>query len=151
MAAVSRLSELSRQVLTLARKEALFFQHDELRTEHLLLASTAVPEAGAARLLRRQGIDHIAVAREMIPHLRIGRTVDSRSITLSPGARSAIEAAWREAQRLGKESIGTEHLLLAILAEPESLAARVLAALGADPRVVRRDVDAADVADLRPS
>ena len=129
---------MSRQILQLARKEAAFFQHDQIRTEHILLAIAAVPEAVASRLLRRQGIDPQAVVREVVAHLHIGRAVDSRSITLSLSARRAIEIAGLEAQRLGSEYIGTEHLLLGIMAEKESLAGRVLAKLGIDADVVRR-------------
>lgn len=138
MDALSRLSEMSRQILQLARKEAAFFQHDQIRTEHILLAIAAVPEAVASRLLRRQGIDPQAVVREVVAHLHIGRAVDSRSITLSLSARRSIEIAGLEAQRLGSEYIGTEHLLLGIMAEKESLAGRVLAKLGIDADVVRR-------------
>src|SRR5687767_4687786 len=129
---------MSRQILQLARKEAAFFQHDQIRTEHILLAIAAVPEAVASRLLRRQGIDPQAVVREVVSHLHIGRAVDSRTISLSLPARRAIEVAGLEAQRLGSEYIGTEHLLLGILAERDSLAGQALAKLGIDADVVRR-------------
>jgi ATP-dependent Clp protease ATP-binding subunit ClpC len=138
MDALGRLSEMSRQILALAKKEAAFFQHDQVRPEHLLLALAAVPEAVASRLLRRQGIDPQAVVREVVAHLHIGRAVDSRAIVLSLAARRAIEVAALEAQRLGAEYIGTEHLLLGILAERDSLAGRVLARLGVDADAVRR-------------
>ena len=103
-----------------------------------MLAIAAVPEAVASRLLRRQGVDPQAVVREVVSHLHIGRAVDSRGITLSHSARRGIEVAGLEAQRLGSEYIGTEHLLLGILAERDSLAGRVLAKLGIDADVVRR-------------
>ena len=138
MDALSRLSEMSRQILALAKKEAAFFQHDQIRTEHILLAIAAVPEAVASRLLRRQGVDPQAVVREVVSHLHIGRAVDSRAITLSLSARRSIEIAALEAQRLGSEYIGTEHLLLGIMAERESLAAKVLAHLGIDADAIRR-------------
>ncbi|MBI3970696.1 MAG: ATP-dependent Clp protease ATP-binding subunit [Chloroflexi bacterium] len=129
---------MSRQILTLAKKEAAFFQHDQIRTEHILLAIAAVPEAVASRLLRRQGVDPQAVVREVVSHLHIGRAVDSRAITLSLSARRSIEVAGIEAQRLGSEYIGTEHLLLGIMAERDSLAGRVLTKLGIDADVIRR-------------
>jgi ATP-dependent Clp protease ATP-binding subunit ClpC len=138
MDALSRLSEMSRQILQLARKEAAFFQHDQIRTEHILLAMAAVPEAVASRLLRRQGIDPQAVVREVVAHLSIGRAVDARSISLSLPARRSIEVAALEAQRMGSEYIGTEHLLLGIVAQKESLAGQVLAKLGVDADTVRR-------------
>ncbi len=145
MDALNRLSEMSRQILALAKKEAAFFQHDQIRTEHILLALAAVPEAVASRLLRRQGVDPQTVVREVVSHLHIGRAVDSRAITLSASARRAIEVAALEAQRLGSEYIGTEHLLLGIMAEHDGLAARVLARLGIDADVIRRQ--AAGLAD----
>ena len=61
-----RLSEMSRQIIALARKEAAFFQHDRIRPEHILLAIAAVPEAVATRLLRRQGIDPQRVVKEVV-------------------------------------------------------------------------------------
>ena len=45
-------------------------------------------------------------------------------------ARSSVVAAQEEARRLGHGYIGTEHLLLGLLSEPESIGARALAQLG---------------------
>ena len=91
MDALGRLSEMSRQVLALAKKEAAFFQHDQIGTEHILLAMTAVPEALATRLLRRQGIDPQVVVREIVSNLTIGQAADSQNIVLSMAARRTIE------------------------------------------------------------
>ena len=131
------LSEMSRQILALAKKEAAFFQHDQIRTEHILLAIAAVPEAVASRLLRRQGVDPQAVVREVVSHLHIGRWTPG-AITLSLSARRSIEVAGLEAQRLGAEVVGTEHLLLGILAERDSLAGRSVARFGVDVAGLRR-------------
>jgi ATP-dependent Clp protease ATP-binding subunit ClpC len=128
---------MSRQILALAKKEAAFFQHDQIRTEHVLLAIAAVPEAVASRLLRRQGVDPQAVVREVVSHLHIGRWTPGK-ITLSLSARRAIEVAGLEAQRLGAESIGTEHLLLGLLAERGGLAWRSATRLGVDAAALRR-------------
>ena len=45
-------------------------------------------------------------------------------------ARNAVRVAQEEARRLGHASVGTEHLLLGLLAEPDGIGARALAALG---------------------
>ena len=53
-------------------------------------------------------------------------------------AESAIENARAEASALGHSFIGSEHLLLGILSEPDALAARVLRRCGADLQALRR-------------
>jgi len=60
-------------------------------------------------------------------------TVDVRTIDglpLAPRTRGAIEAAVREARRRGHGFLGTEHLLLGMLAEPDAVATRLLDGLG---------------------
>ena len=133
-----RLSEMSRQIIALARKEAAFFQHDRIRPEHILLAIAAVPEAVATRLLRRQGIDPQRVVKEVVGHLSVGRSPDSRGIGLDQSAWDCLRRASAEAEQLGSEYIGTEHLLLGIMGDPALVAARVLIALGVDADQLRQ-------------
>ncbi len=68
-------------------------------------------------------------------------------------ARGAIEAARREARRRGHGFIGTEHLLLGMLAEPDAVVTRILAKLGAVERI-RNDLiavmDAPDYPTAEP-
>jgi ATP-dependent Clp protease ATP-binding subunit ClpC len=56
-------------------------------------------------------------------------------------ARNVVRAAQDEARRLGHASIGTEHLLLGLLAEPEGIGARALAALGLSLDGLRAEVE----------
>jgi len=51
-----------------------------------------------------------------------------------------LELAMREANQLGHNYIGTEHLLLGLVREGEGLAAQVLISLGAEPARVRQRV-----------
>ncbi len=57
-------------------------------------------------------------------------------------ARRSIVLAQEEAQRLGNNYIGTEHILLGIISEGESLAAKVLESLGVNLAKVRQEVEA---------
>jgi len=56
-------------------------------------------------------------------------------------ARNAVRVAQEEARRLGRASVGTEHLLLGLLAEPDGIGARALAALGLSPDGLRAEVE----------
>ncbi|MBQ6273038.1 MAG: ATP-dependent Clp protease ATP-binding subunit [Oscillospiraceae bacterium] len=58
----------------------------------------------------------------------------------SQRAETAIERARLSARELGHSSVGTEHLLLGILGESESLGARILLRRGLTPEALRRAV-----------
>lgn len=60
----------------------------------------------------------------------------------APSGRSAVAGAKEEARELGDPAIGTEHLLLAILQEPASVASFVLQSAGLDYARVRAAVEA---------
>src|SRR5579875_1437618 len=66
-------------------------------------------------------------------------------------ARRSIVLAQEEAQRLGNNYIGTEHILLGIISEGESLAAKVLETLGVNLAKVRQEVEAMSAAAVKPS
>jgi ATP-dependent Clp protease ATP-binding subunit ClpC len=55
----------------------------------------------------------------------------------TPGAKKALELTLREAQALGQENIGTEHMLLGLLAEGEGVALKVLTALDVEVAALR--------------
>jgi hypothetical protein len=82
-----------------------------------LLEEALGGEGREARVLRRRF--RRLPRRDLKPGERLG-----------PGARQVLSAAQQEARALKHNYIGTEHLLLAILREPEGPAARALAAQG---------------------
>ncbi|SCE77155.1 Clp amino terminal domain-containing protein, pathogenicity island component [Micromonospora coriariae] len=61
----------------------------------------------------------------------------------TPRARNVVMASQEEARASGHAEIGPEHLVLGLLAEPDGLAAKVLAGRGASPEAVREAVGAA--------
>ncbi|WFE49971.1 Clp protease N-terminal domain-containing protein [Micromonospora sp. WMMD1155] len=61
----------------------------------------------------------------------------------TPRARNVVMASQEEARASRNAEIGPEHLVLGLLAEPEALAARVMADLGVTPEAVRETVAAA--------
>jgi hypothetical protein len=59
----------------------------------------------------------------------------------SSRARNAVRLAQEETRRLGHTSVGTEHLLLGLLSEPEGLGARALVAVGVPLDGLRAEVE----------
>ena len=127
-----RFTERARQVVVLAQDEARALRDDHIGTEHLLLGLMREEPGVAARVLGEAGVD-VDVVRDRIRAI-VGERDDASpgAIPFSPGAKAALEAALRESLDVGHNFIGTEHILLGILRNPEPQVSAVLAAAGAD-------------------
>jgi ATP-dependent Clp protease ATP-binding subunit ClpC len=124
-------------VVVLAQEEARYFGHRQIGTEHLLLGLVHEGDGYAARALRQLGVDETGVRAEV--ERRLGRSDDAppSQIPFTARSKKALEMALREALQLGHNYIGTEHILLGVIAEPEDMAVQVLGGLGVDPATVR--------------
>jgi hypothetical protein len=129
------MSEAASVVIGRAVEEARALGHRYLGTEHLLLA-LASDDGLAGATLARLGVSPRNVAEQI--HGIIGPGHSSRSATLgiTPRTKRVLEAARKDARRLGHRCADTEHLLLAV-SEHEGVAEQVLRALGSEPGVVR--------------
>jgi ATP-dependent Clp protease ATP-binding subunit ClpA len=128
-----RFTERARQVVVLAQDEARALRHDHIGTEHLLLGLMREEPGVAARVLHEAGLEVDAV-RDEVRRVREPEATLSfgHPIPFSPGAKAALEAGLRESLDVGHNFIGTEHILLGILRDPEPHLAEVLAGAGAD-------------------
>ena len=113
-------------------------------TEHLLLALVAKRDGLGAAALRGLGVDAQAVDNRMLTLLQRSRSwYGGSSVALLPftsRAKKVLELAKEEAQALHHPLIGTEHLLLGMLAEGKGIAARVLTEAGVDLEKARQQV-----------
>ena len=132
-----------RQVLMLARREAERFNHAHVGTEHLLLGLLALNEGVAVSVLNSMGLNLAALRLEVEKSCGSGgETVTSGELPFSPRARKVMALAAEEALSMHYNFIGTEHLLLAILREGSSKAARVMRNLNIEPEAVRQEIAA---------
>lgn len=135
-----RFTERARAVLSLAQEEAARANRQYTATEHLLLGLIRESEGVAAKVLGDLGLGLDHVRQEVEAHIVRSNDPHAGEIGLTTPAKRAIELAIDEARRLGHHYIGTEHLLLGLIREPECGAARVLEALGAPLERVRSEV-----------
>lgn len=136
-----RFNDRAKRVLALAQDEAIRFNHNYIGPEHLILGLVREGEGVAARALDSLGVK-LSQLRSAIEFL-VGRGDASSSpsqITLHPRTKKIIELAIDEARRLGHSHVGTEHLLLGIVREGDSMAVRALESLGASLEHVRHQV-----------
>ena len=135
----SNLTPRARQVLLLAKAEAERFNHDCIGTEHLLLGLLALTEGVAVGVLRELGLNLRQFRLEVEKCCGTGgETRTEGNLPFTPALRRVLALAAREAQSMNYNFIGTEHLLLALLRDTDSPAARVLRNLNLRPEEVRR-------------
>ena len=127
-----RFTERARQVVVLAQDEARHLRHDYIGTEHIALGLIREQEGLAARTLDELGVTAIAVRARLAPGVGEHRTTGQ--IMFLPPAKRALDAALEQADAMNHPMIGTEHLLLGLVDDADSVGSR---ALGVAPERVR--------------
>ena len=125
-----RFTHRARRVIILAQEEAKRLNHSAVGTEHILLGIIREGEGVASKVLESLNISPERVRAEIEGAIGRGDRVPHEEVAFTPPAKKVLELAMDEARRLGHNYIGTEHLLLGLIREGESVAARVLEAMG---------------------
>jgi ATP-dependent Clp protease ATP-binding subunit ClpC len=136
-----RYTEKARRVIFFSRYEASQFGASQIETEHILLGVIREDKKLAARFFEQTNASAESIRKEIEGRAtmrdRISTEID---LPLSDGAKRALSFAAEESELLGDRHIGTEHLLLGLLREENSIAAEVLYARGLRLPDVRQDL-----------
>jgi hypothetical protein len=136
----TRFTDRARRVVVLAQDEARDLGHGSVGPEHLLLGLLDEGEGVAALALESLGISP-EEARDRVEEIAgHGQGAPAGHIPFTPRAKRVLEGSLREALQLGHTYIGTEHLLLSLLAGDGGITAQVLAGRGAGYALVRERV-----------
>lgn len=138
--AFERFTDGARRVVVLAQEQAVAFNHDYIGTEHLLLGLLTEGEGIAAHVLTSHDVLLGAACHQVDEIIGRGPRPPRGHIPFTSATKSVLGASQRESLKLGQNHIGTEHLLLALLAERDSAAVRILRAVGADLERLREAV-----------
>ena len=122
-----------------ARDAACLLGHSYIGTEHLLLGIVREGGGLGARVLRERGLDE-PVLRAAVEKVAGAGAPGMPEQGLTLGARKAIEKAVADADALGHGYVGTEHILLGILRQPECSGTRAIAAAGVEPNELYTDI-----------
>ncbi len=126
-----RFTERAKKSLNLAYEAATEYGHSYVGSEHILLGLSREGGGAAAKVLRDNGLDSALIQELIIKN--VGRGANQQPTQgLTPRAKQIIELATADAARLGHNYVGTEHLLMGILREYDSVAARLILSTGAD-------------------
>jgi ATP-dependent Clp protease ATP-binding subunit ClpC len=122
-----RFSERARKTMSFARQEAQRFHHDYIGTEHMLLGLLDEGTGVAVQALRDLGAESDAVRAAVEKIVKTGsRPVPTGQIPFTPRGKRVLEFSLEEAQSLGHDHIGTEHLLLGLARAEKGVASMVL-------------------------
>jgi ATP-dependent Clp protease ATP-binding subunit ClpC len=126
-------TERGKRVFQLAHSEALRLGHEVIGTEHILLGLLDDADGIVTQILSNYNLHPEVLKAEIESLVGTGRP-RSQPVDLpsSPRAKLVIDLSMREARKMGVNYIGTEHILLGILAEGEGMAAQLLASHGMD-------------------
>jgi ClpA/ClpB-like protein len=131
----------AQQVLALSRKEAINFNHNFVGTEHLLLGLIRLGQGRAVNVLRKMKISLEALRSEVEKQVGKGPTQLLRfDVPFTPRVKKVLALAMKEAKKLSHNFVGTEHILLGLLAEGDGVAARVLFNLGVNIETTRQEI-----------
>jgi hypothetical protein len=137
-----RMTERGRRVVYFAQEEAKQLGEDYVSTEHLLLGLIREDDCLAVLLLEQMELPALHVRAEIEKHLTRATGNAQTEMHLTDRAKRVIQTAYEEAQSMGNNHIGTEHLLLALIRDESGIAGRVLVRLGADIEMARHVVRA---------
>ena len=146
---LDRFSDNSKKVMALARAAAIDLRSGIVDVDHVFLGLLQQAEGSAARLLRHFSVDPTLLRAELQQHLTVGTAEPAAQLPFTPETKILLEFTVEEAARLGVRHVGTEHLLLAIVREGESLPARILRNAGVTIEALRATVMAWQPASMR--
>ena len=115
----------SNKSIEIAREIAMELGHSYIGTEHLLYGLVEEGNGVASKVLENQEVSSDKILDKIEELVGKENSVDE-IIDFTPRAKRIVEVAFLEARKLGYNFIGTEHLLIGILREGDSIAARIL-------------------------
>lgn len=130
-----RFTERAQEAAQRAAEIIQRYGHNQIDTEHILLALIEQPQGVIPQILEILKVDASALSERLDYILRTSPKASifgggAGQIFITPRVKRIIDLANEEASRLKDEYISTEHLFLAILSERNTPAARLLEGAG---------------------
>lgn len=125
-------TEQANEVLRVSRSIARELRHPYIGTEHLLIGLRRIYSGVAGQILASNGVEEeniLKVVNELVSPMDGGESAKNVRPQPSPRLQYILEESEEEAVRSRSDKIGTEHLLLALLHDTDSVATRTLMTL----------------------
>lgn len=136
----NKFTERAERALNNAVKIAENLGHTYIGSEHILLALTEEAGVGAAAILEKHEINSENVRKAIKEYSGYGVKTNLNPKDMTPRCRRIVESSYRISVRFGATRIGTEHILLAICEERDSVAIKVLKKLNVEIDVLNEEI-----------
>jgi len=127
-----KFTEGAIKVIMLSQEEARRMGHNFVGTEQLLLGVIGQRHGIGARALKKLKVTLKKARKEIELYIGRGTGFVASEIPFTPRAKRVLEMAVHEGKDLGQNFVGTEHILLALIAESDGVAMRTLDKLNVD-------------------
>lgn len=128
------------KALEISNQIAIELGHNYIGTEHLLYGLIKEGSGIANKVLENQNVTAEAVLEKIEELIGTGETRSNQTIGFTPRTKRVIENAFMEARKLGSDFIGTEHLLIGIMREADSIAVRIMLDLNVNPQKLYNEI-----------
>ncbi len=132
-----KFTEGAIKVIMLSQEEARRMGHNFVGTEQLLLGVIGQRHGIGARALKKLKVTLKKARKEIELYIGRGTGFVASEIPFTPRAKRVLEMAVHEGKDLGQNFVGTEHILLALIAESDGVAMRTLDKLSVDIQKLR--------------
>jgi ATP-dependent Clp protease ATP-binding subunit ClpC len=135
-----KFTKSANKVIELASEIAMKLGHNYVGTEHLLYGLSKEDTGVAGKVLDRQNITSEDVESEIEELIGSSQNEIDKILGFTPRCKRVFENAYTEAKKINSEYIGTEHLLIGIISEEDSIASRIIADLGIDIQKMHNEI-----------
>ena len=127
-----KFTEGAIKVIMLSQEEARRMGHNFVGTEQLFLGVVGQRQGLGAKALRSLNVTLKKARKEVENYIGRGTGFVASEIPFTPRAKRVLEMAVQEGKDIGQNYVGTEHILLALIAEEDGVAIRTIEKLGVD-------------------
>ena len=136
-----KFTNRAEKAIQIANDIANDFGHNYIGTEHLLYGLSKEGTGVASKVLENQGVVPEKIEAEIEELIgSVPKLSEETTIGFTPRTKRVIENSYREARKLGSEFIGTEHILIGIMLEGDSIAVRILMDLDVNPQKLYNEI-----------
>ena len=130
-------TESAKKVIEIATNFSAEHNYSYVGTEQILYGLIAEDEGLAANILKKQDLTAEYIEDEIVKIDGVMNTiVDEDEIDFTPRAKRIIANSQKEAIRMGQNYVGSEHILLSLMREIDSVAVRILIDADVDPQEI---------------
>jgi len=135
-----KFTSRAEKALEISNEIAIELGHNYIGTEHLLYGLIKEGSGIANKVLENQNVTGEAVLEKTEELIGSSEVRSNQTVGFTPRTKRVIENAFLEARKLGSDFIGTEHILIGIMRETDSIAVRIMLDLKVNPQKLYNEI-----------